>query len=176
MKHKIRPNAFIGMLATVAISAVAHQIFSRAAGKSLLDQQRGPRSRSERMKRQLVWALLIGAAAGGPTLAHHSVTGAFDAEDHFEIEGRIVEVEWVNPHVYIHMEVTGADGQPQRWALETAPTQFFRNAGVSKSMLEGDGGSATITGIRGHDKSQLIGFISRITFADGRFIQVTDRF
>jgi hypothetical protein len=108
--------------------------------------------------------------------AHHSVTGAFDPDDHFEIAGRIVEVEWVNPHVYIHMEVTDAEGDRQMWALETAPTQFFRNAGVSKAMLEGDGQMTTITGIRGHDKSQFVGFISRITFADGRFIQVTDRF
>lgn len=128
------------------------------------------------MNRHIAATCLLALTSLGTALAHHSVTGAFDPEDHFEIAGRIVEVEWVNPHVYIHMEVTGADGEKQLWALETSPTQFFRNAGVSKSMLEGDGGTTTITGIRGHDKSQLIGFISRITFADGRFIQVTDRF
>lgn len=111
-----------------------------------------------------------------PAIAHHSVTGVFDVDDHFEIAGRIVEVEWVNPHVHIRVEVPGDDGQNEIWTLETAPTQFFRNAGVSKSMLEGDGGVTTITGIRGLDKSQLIGFITRITYADGRFIHVTDRF
>jgi len=116
------------------------------------------------------------AALAVPVLAHHSVTGVFDPEDRFEIEGRIVEVEWVNPHVHIQVEVVGDDGAPHMWSLETAPTQFFRNAGVSKSMLEGDGTPTTITGIRGHDKSQLIGFISRITFADGRFIQVDGRY
>ena len=124
----------------------------------------------------LALAVLVIGTSSVPALAHHSVAGVFDAEDHFEITGRIVEVEWVNPHVFIHIEVPGDDGEAQMWALETAPTQFFRNAGVSKSMLEGDGQPTTISGIRGHDKSLLIGFISRITYADGRFIQVTDRF
>ncbi len=128
------------------------------------------------MKRALFSLCVSTGLLAGNAFAHHSVTGVFDPEDHFEIQGRVVEVEWVNPHVHIYVEVAGEGGEPQMWSLETAPTQFFRNAGVSKSMLEGDGGTATITGIRGHDKSQLIGFISRITFADGRFIQVDGRF
>ncbi|MGD2167325.1 MAG: DUF6152 family protein [Gammaproteobacteria bacterium] len=128
------------------------------------------------MKRLLVSLIAAGAFALTSGIAHHSVTGAFDPQDHFEIQGRIVEVEWINPHVHIQVEVAGEDGQMELWSLETAPTQFFRNAGVSKSMLEGDGQMTTITGIRGLDKTQRIGFISRITYADGRFIHVTDRF
>ena len=128
------------------------------------------------MKRFLKGLAALGAFQCAVVLAHHSVTGAFDPNDHFEITGRIVDVEWINPHVHIHMEVAGENGQTQRWSLETAPTQFFRNAGVSKSMLEGEGGMTTITGIRGLDKDQLIGFITRITYEDGRFIQITDRY
>ena len=103
---------------------------------------------------------------------HHSVSGVFDADAPFDLTGTISEVEWINPHVYIHLDVTDADGNIVSWALETAPTQFFRNAGVSKSMLEGDGGEVTITGIQGHDKTKHMGWIRRITFADGRFIQI----
>jgi hypothetical protein len=124
--------------------------------------------------RKLLTTLI--AVAGIPTtsvIAHHSVTGAFDSADPFEISGRIVEVEWINPHVHIHVEVPGEGGQTELWSLETAPTQFFRNAGVSKSMLEGDGATTTFTGIRGLDKSQPIGWIYRITYADGRFIQTS---
>ena len=130
------------------------------------------------MKKKISSWFLVGTllAMTVPTAAHHSVTGAFDVDDKFEITGRIAEVEWVNPHVYIHMDVQSETGETERWALETSPTQFFRNAGVSKSMLEGDGGLTTITGIRGRDKSLLVGFIIRITYEDGRFIHVTDRF
>lgn len=118
-------------------------------------------------------ASFAAAAISIAAYAHHSVVGAFDPADPFEISGQIVEVEWINPHVHIHVEVPGADGQSELWSLETAPTQFFRNAGVSKAMLEGDGGMTTFTGIRGLDKAQHIGFIYRITYADGRFIQVS---
>jgi hypothetical protein len=106
-------------------------------------------------------------------IAHHSVAGAFDTQDIFEISGEIVEVEWINPHVHIHVDVTGDNGETERWSLETAPTQFFRNAGVSKAMLEGEGGTTTFTAIRGLDKSQNIGWIYRITYPDGRFIQTS---
>ena len=114
----------------------------------------------------------IGALLAIPAFAHHSVSGVFDATTEFEVTGTIVEVEWVNPHVYIYLDAEDAGGATVRWALETAPTQFFRNAGVSKSMLEGDGGLVTIKGIRAHDKTKHIGWISRITYADGRFIQI----
>ena len=125
------------------------------------------------MKRSVV--VLMGVLAAGlsiPGLTHHSVAGVFDGATPFEVTGTITEVEWINPHVFIHIDVEDVDGNVVGWALETAPTQFFRNAGVSKSMLEGDGSPVTITGIRGHDKSKNIGWISRITYADGRFIQI----
>jgi hypothetical protein len=125
------------------------------------------------MKRFLTGILALAALPVSLAPAHHSVAGAFDTQDIFEISGEIVEVEWINPHVHIHVDVTNDDGQTERWSLETAPTQFFRNAGVSKSMLEGDGGTTTFTAIRGLDKTQRIGWIYRITYADGRFIQTS---
>lgn len=125
------------------------------------------------MKRLLIGFIALAAFPLTVAFAHHSVAGAFDMQDIFEISGEIVEVEWINPHVHIHVDVTGDDGKTERWSLETAPTQFFRNAGVSKTMLEGDGGTTTFTAIRGLDKSQRIGWIYRITYPDGRFIQTS---
>jgi WD40 repeat protein len=119
----------------------------------------------------LLTLVMIGGGISAAA-AHHSVSGVFDAESPFELTGKITEVEWINPHVFIHLDVTGEDGSVESWSLETAPTQFFRNAGVSKSMLQGDGGDVTITGITGRDKGKRIGWIRRITYADGRFIQI----
>jgi len=125
---------------------------------------------SIRIRAVIAFAAVAGLA--GVAVAHHSVSGVFDSADPFELSGTITDVEWINPHVFIHLEVDDDNGEMLTWELETAPTQFFRNAGVSKSMLEGDGGSVTITGIRAHDKSKRIGWISRITYSDGRFIQI----
>lgn len=103
---------------------------------------------------------------------HHSVSGVFDAERPFEITGVVTEVEWINPHIYMHLEVTGEDGSVTRWQLETAPTAFMRKAGISKAMLEGDGRPVTIKGIASHTLPN-VGWIRRITFEDGRYFQIS---
>ena len=113
-------------------------------------------------------AMLALAAAQG----HHSVSGVFDSDRPFEINGVVTEVEWINPHIYLHLEVTDADGSITRWQLETAPTAFLRKAGISKAMLEGNGTPVTITGIESHTLPN-VGWIRRITFEDGRYFQIS---
>ena len=113
-----------------------------------------------------VLALLTGANA------HHSVSGVFDAERPFEINGVVIEVEWINPHIYLHLDVTEADGSVTRWQLETAPTAFMRKAGITKAMLLGDGTPVTVTGIESHTLPN-VGWIRRITFGDGRYYQIS---
>ena len=104
--------------------------------------------------------------------AHHSVSGVFDAERPFEITGVVTAVEWINPHIYMHLEVAGVDGGVIRWQLETAPTAFMRKAGITKAMLEGDGTPVTVTGIESHTLPN-VGWIRRITFEDGRYFQIS---
>ena len=103
---------------------------------------------------------------------HHSVSGVFDSDKPFEINGVVTEVEWINPHIYLHLEVTDADGEITRWQLETAPTAFMRKAGITKAMLLGDGTPVTVTGIESHTLPN-VGWIRRITFEDGRYFQIS---
>ena len=113
-------------------------------------------------------AVLALAGANG----HHSVSGVFDSDRPFEIDGVVTEVEWINPHIYLHLEVTDADGNVTLWQLETAPTAFMRKAGITKAMLEGDGTPVTVTGIESHTLPN-VGWIRRITFEDGRYFQIS---
>lgn len=103
---------------------------------------------------------------------HHSVSGVFDSEKPFEINGVVTEVEWINPHIYVHLQVAGEDGSHTIWQLETAPTAFMRKAGITKAMLEGDGEPVTVTGIASHTLPN-VGWIHRITFTDGHYLQIT---
>ena len=123
-----------------------------------------------------IWGRLfvtVGATAAlSAANGHHSVSGVFDSERPFEITGVVTEVEWINPHIYMHLEVTGADGEITRWQLETAPTAFMRKAGITKAMLEGDGEPVTVTGIESHTLPN-VGWIRRITFEDGRYFQIS---
>ena len=113
-------------------------------------------------------ALAVAAAVNG----HHSVSGVFDARKPFEISGVVTEVEWINPHIYLHVDVKDASGQTAAWQLETLPTAFMRKAGITKAMLEGDGEAVTITGIASHTLPN-VGWIRRITFPDGRYYQLS---
>ncbi len=122
------------------------------------------------------WKGLTVVAAAMAALAvargHHSVSGVFDSERPFEINGVVTEVEWINPHIYLHLAVTEEDGSVTPWQLETAPTAFMRKAGITKAMLEGNGTPVTVTGIESHTLPN-VGWIRRITFEDGRYFQIS---
>src|SRR5579862_2255609 len=44
-----------------------------------------------------------------PIFAHHGGAG-FDLKKSVHVSGKISRVEWINPHLFIHLDVTGADG------------------------------------------------------------------
>ena len=120
------------------------------------------------------WKGLSGLLAGvivSQVLAHHSVFGVFDPEAPFTLMGVVTEVEWINPHVYLHLEVADDNGNVTTWRLETVPTAAMRKAGITPAMLSGNGEPVTVTGIAAHEDPH-IGWIHRITYADGHFYQL----
>src|SRR5688572_29836403 len=72
-----------------------------------------------RMKRigpTVLTALLLVSGAL-PAFAHHAFGSEFDANRPLLLKGKVVRVEWVNPHAWIHMEVTNADGTKEVWMI-----------------------------------------------------------
>lgn len=106
-------------------------------------------------------------------LAHHSVSGVFNYKNEFELKGIITDVEWINPHTYIHLDVYDETGNVTKWQLESAPTAFMRKGGITRAMLMGDGRAVTVTGIVSHNESLKRGWIYRITYADGHYYQLS---
>ena len=127
------------------------------------------------MKLQIPAALMVLAVgvAASSALAHHSIWGVFDSADEFSLTGTVTEGDWINPHIFIHLDVADDDGNVTAWRLETAPTAFMRKAGINKAMLAGDGGAVAVTGIVAHADPNM-GWIHRITYADGHFYQISN--
>ena len=116
-------------------------------------------------------------AAASQSRAHHSVTGQFDPEQRLELNGVITKIDWVNPHIYIHLAVENEAGETESWRLETVPPAFLYRAQVTEDMLRGSGKPVRIEALRGRDESQNLGFILKIHYAEGYEYQLSaDRY
>ena len=109
----------------------------------------------------------------GSLSAHHSVSGQYDASRPLTLTGVISKVDWINPHIYLHLDVKDKDGAVTTWTLSTLPTAMMRRAGLTKESLQGQPGEVvTITAIAARDETKKLGWISKITYADGHHVQL----
>ena len=111
-------------------------------------------------------AALVLTATSAPAVAHHSLYAVFDEDQSVTLKGVVSKVEWVNPHVYLYMDVTGADGKVTVWSIETFPPTTLRRAGLTRDTL-GLGETITLLGYKARNGTPLA-FLRQITFADGR--------
>ena len=73
--------------------------------------------------------------AAAPAVAHHAFSAEFDARRPVHFQGTVAKVEWINPHAWIHIDVTQSDGSIERWMIEGGnPHNLFRR-GISKDVL-----------------------------------------
>ena len=109
----------------------------------------------------------------GSLSAHHSVSGQYDASRPLTLTGVISKVDWINPHIYLHLDVKEKDGAVTTWTLSTLPTAMMRRAGLTKESLQGQPGEVvTISAIAARDETKKLGWISKITYADGHHVQL----
>jgi Family of unknown function (DUF6152) len=61
-------------------------------------------------------------------VAHHSLPSEFDLEKHVTVTGVVSLVEWMNPHVWIFLNVKdSASGKITRWAVQLpSPNMLYR--------------------------------------------------
>lgn len=79
-----------------------------------------------------------------PVLTHHS-SSIYDTANKVSVSGIVTRVAWANPHVYIHLEQTTADGEVIAWAVEGYPPAAMRRIGWSDATLRA-GDNITVTG------------------------------
>ena len=99
--------------------------------------------------------------------AHHSVAGQFDATKRTTITGVVSKVDWINPHVYVNVDVADEKGEITTWRLESLPTAMLRKAGLTSEMIKGGGQKVTVVAILARNGTPNLGWLLNLTYEDG---------
>ena len=122
-----------------------------------------------RMPRAAIAAvgLLLAMASGQ---AHHAVQAQFDVNKIIEKRGTLVKIDWINPHTYMHFDVT-EDGAVKRYAIESLGILGLRRAGIdSKSSFKV--GEPFVFSINPSRDGSATGLLITLIFPDGRRFDV----
>ena len=71
-----------------------------------------------------------------PANAHHSNPLYFEMSRAITLEGEIVRVEWINPHVLLYLQSRNDKGEPEIWILHGSSLRnALRAVGAMKDRL-----------------------------------------
>ncbi len=123
--------------------------------------------------RRIVASMSIGAGAilgvllmTAPVESHHAFSAEFDATKPVALRGKITKMEWINPHAWMHLDVTKEDGTVESWMIEAGPPGALVRRGWSRdSVIPGtevlvEGYQALDGALRANGRD--------VTFPDGR--------
>ncbi len=126
------------------------------------------------MKKWLSLALVLTSTlCTAPTWAHHSIQGIVDDSKLMEFEGRLVDIDWVNPHIWFTLEVINDQGETESWRLESVPTAMANRVELTRdSFMDYADQPVKFWIFPPRDANARHGFMVRIQFADGHFIHM----
>ena len=127
------------------------------------------------MKNRIILAIgglgLVVAAAAVPLVAHHAFGAEFDPDRPLLLRGKVIKLEWVNPHAWVHLEVSECSGivkecKAQVWMVEGGTPNTLLRRGVTRDSLKA-GTEIIVDGYQSKDRSNRANGRD-ITYPDGR--------
>jgi Family of unknown function (DUF6152) len=103
--------------------------------------------------------------------AHHSTAAEFDNNKPITFTGVVTKVQWMNPHIYTHIEVKGADGNAVTYRVEGGPPNTLYRQGWRMDTLK-VGETVRVSGLRAKNEASMHVGQATITTADGKRVFV----
>lgn len=97
-----------------------------------------------KLKQIIIGSLLVTISAV-PVGAHHSFAAVYQMESTIQIEGRVAQFLFRNPHSVLHVLVSDGSGGTTRWAIEWQGATQLGAGGVSGQTLR-PGDPVIVTG------------------------------
>jgi hypothetical protein len=119
------------------------------------------------------WASVAVLLSVLPLFAHHSFTAEFDGSKTVTLRGVVSKVDWINPHIFVYLDVKDDTGKTTTWALQSLPPLFFRGSGLTKDVLLSNKEEVTVTANPAKDGTHAYGFMTRLSYADGHVFSMS---
>ena len=139
--------------------------------ENVLRGARAEERREQMIMRSKHLTMLLGgiallAVVAVPVVAHHAFGAEFDRNMPIRLQGKVVKLEWVNPHTWIHLEIENEDGTKEVWAVEGGTPNVLLRRGLRRDCLE-PGTEIIVDGYQAKDHS--------LKRANGRDVTFTRR-
>jgi DNA/RNA endonuclease YhcR with UshA esterase domain len=122
-----------------------------------------------RQARNVAAVLCVVGALATPVVAHHSIAAEFDTSKPITFTGKVIKVEWMNPHIYTNIEAKDPDGKLVVYRVEGGPpNSLFRQGWRRDTVKPGD--TVTVSGIRAKLPSSMNIGVATLTTSDGKVL------
>lgn len=91
------------------------------------------------MRPAVVFTMLAAAVASGmPAIAHHSNPFYFDMSSAMTLQGVVLRVRWVNPHIVLDLQTRSEKGAAETWIVQgSSPSNAVRQTGMKERLRPG---------------------------------------
>ena len=119
------------------------------------------------MSTKILISLAALATAAMPLAAHHAFAAEYNDKKPVKLVGKVTGMEWINPHAWVHLDVTVADNKVEHWMVECGSPNIMLRRGFTKTSLP-LGTEIVVDGYQARAHTLLRANGRNVTFPDGR--------